>query len=169
MFFVLGLPRSRTAWLANFLTYGDSFCYHEGLDGCSTVQEYKQKIQGCGDSSTGLYLLDINKEFPDTKRIIIEPDSKDIERAKKFTETYFPQVPKEWVEYLYYKLMQVDGPRVPFKEINNNLEFIWTYLIPDKPFNKKRADQLMNMNVQVQNVYNYNTVSAKKFLDSIGV
>ena len=30
-FFVIGLPRSRTAWLANFLTTGSSFCFHEAL------------------------------------------------------------------------------------------------------------------------------------------
>lgn len=31
MFVILGLPRSRTAWLARFLTYGDHICGHEEL------------------------------------------------------------------------------------------------------------------------------------------
>lgn len=30
-FFVTGRPRSRTAWLANFLTWGDTFCFHDAL------------------------------------------------------------------------------------------------------------------------------------------
>ena len=30
-FFITGLPRSRTAWLANLFTHGDSFCWHEGV------------------------------------------------------------------------------------------------------------------------------------------
>jgi hypothetical protein len=28
-FFIFSLPRSGSAWLATFLTYGESFCYHE--------------------------------------------------------------------------------------------------------------------------------------------
>lgn len=31
MFVVMGTPRSRTAWLARFLTYGDWYCAHEEL------------------------------------------------------------------------------------------------------------------------------------------
>ena len=42
-FFVLGLPRSRTAWLANFLTYDGYFCFHEGIDGCRSIDDYKKK------------------------------------------------------------------------------------------------------------------------------
>jgi hypothetical protein len=30
-FFILGYPRSRTAWFANLFTTGDIFCYHEML------------------------------------------------------------------------------------------------------------------------------------------
>jgi len=38
-FLIFARPRSRTAWLANFLTYGDAFCLHEPLAEHATLQE----------------------------------------------------------------------------------------------------------------------------------
>ena len=71
-FLVLGLPRSRTAWLANFLTHDGLFCYHEAINGCSSMKEYKEKVEGKGDSNTALALFDFEKHFPETKIIVID-------------------------------------------------------------------------------------------------
>jgi len=40
-FLVLGLPRSRTAWLAKFLTYGDWYCGHEELRHMRSLDDVK--------------------------------------------------------------------------------------------------------------------------------
>lgn len=40
-FLILGLPRSRTAWLARFLTYGDWICGHEELRHMRSLDDVK--------------------------------------------------------------------------------------------------------------------------------
>lgn len=40
-FLVFGLPRSRTAWLARFLTYGDWFCGHDELRHCRSLDDVR--------------------------------------------------------------------------------------------------------------------------------
>lgn len=164
-FFILGLPRSRTAWLANFLTYSGEFCYHEGIDGCSTLEEYKYKIKGKGDSTTASYVVDLNKEFPGSPKIIIEPE---IDKTKRFLERLEVENIDRAINYLLDKLYKVEGPIIPFEAIDSNLEFIWKYLIPNKPFDEERAKQLMKFNIQVKDVrdYNYNTLHS--FLKNIG-
>src|SRR5580700_9385789 len=43
-FIIMGLPRSRTAWLAAFLTDGDVHCHHELMRMCQTPSEYPAKL-----------------------------------------------------------------------------------------------------------------------------
>ena len=71
-FLILGLPRSRTAWLANFLTYDGLFCYHEAINGCLNMDEYAEKVKGKGDSNTALALFDFEHMFPDAKIIVVD-------------------------------------------------------------------------------------------------
>lgn len=75
-FFIIGLPRSRTAWFsALFNTADDVFCYHDGINGCRTAEDFKQKLDACpesivGDSDSGLALVDLSI-FPDAKIVVI--------------------------------------------------------------------------------------------------
>src|SRR5581483_3193569 len=43
-FLIVGLPRSRTAWLAAFLTGGEVHCHHELLRQCKQWIDYPQKL-----------------------------------------------------------------------------------------------------------------------------
>lgn len=87
-FFILALPRSRTAWLANFLTYGPSFCFHEGLVGCQSISDLRRKMASIdsevvGNSDCGNILLidHIVKEFPNAKFVVIHRDLQDVEKS----------------------------------------------------------------------------------------
>lgn len=44
-FFIIGLPRTRTVWLANWFSYGDSFCLHEALKRCKSVDDLKSEFE----------------------------------------------------------------------------------------------------------------------------
>ena len=60
-FFILGLPRSRTAWLAAFLTDGPVHCHHELIRQCANPDEYLVRLAATrtpivGDSSPALAL-----------------------------------------------------------------------------------------------------------------
>ena len=155
-FFVIGLPRSRTAWLSNFLTYDDNFCYHEGIDGCSTTEEYKDKLgENKGDSSTGLMLFDMNKEFPDSPKVIIEGS---VDKAIEFTKEVYDVYEPEYFYELKDKLDSIKGLRIKFEDINNSLEQIWEHLI-GTPYDKDRGSLLKDMNIQTNNYFNYDLES----------
>jgi hypothetical protein len=146
-FFVLGLPRSRTAWLANFLTYDGQFCFHEGIDGCNSIEEYKEKVEGKGDSNTGLMLFDFEEHFPDAKIIIIDSE---IEKSVKFgRDVYNANIELE-MEIGKNRLDNIEGLHVKLEDINSRLREIWEY-VSDKEFNQDRADMLIKLDVQVKN------------------
>lgn len=155
-YFVVGLPRSRTAWLANFLTYDGNFCYHEGLNGCSSIEEYKEKLgNNKGDSCTGLPLIDLEGEFPEAPKLIIESDVQDsVEFAKNM---YGFDLTKELTDFKC-KMDSMKGMRVKLENINDSLEDIWKYLI-GTPYDKERGDMLSNMNVQTMNYFDYDLES----------
>ena len=79
-FFILGRPRSRTAWLANFLTVTPfSFCLHEGLaDFGGSVRLLKRKLdaasgEAVGNADTGLiHVVDeLLEAFPDSRFVVV--------------------------------------------------------------------------------------------------
>jgi hypothetical protein len=45
-FFVVGLPRTRSAWLANFLTNGDAICHHELMRSVTDLAALRNKLNG---------------------------------------------------------------------------------------------------------------------------
>jgi hypothetical protein len=157
-FFILGLPRSRTAWLANFMTYEGTFCYHEGINGCHSVEEYKAKLgYNKGDSSTGAMLLDLDKHFPDAKKVIIESD---INRAIEYSEELTGNPNEDWMMHTQARLYQLKGLRVEFDYINDSLKAIWEYLT-DTEYDENRANMLLKLNIQVQDPYSHDLEAAK--------
>ena len=161
-FFVLGLPRSRTAWLANFLTYDDLFCYHEGINGCHSMDEYKQKIENCGDSCTGLSFIDFEPYFPDAKKVIIDTS---IDKAVKFGLDAYGVDMTDILKQAKNKLDNINGLHIGLNDINDRLRDIWEY-ITDKPFNEKRAQLLTKLNIQVNDVFDIDVESMLNLKES---
>ncbi len=160
-FFVIGLPRSRTAWLANFLTQGEHFCYHEAINGCSSIAAYKAKLGNQGDSGTGMMMFDMNALFPDAPIVIIESDpKKSIDFCHQTYGYYDPNI----IYHLRDRLDTIDGLRVLFKDINQRLPEIWSHLIGEG-FDRRRADMLIKLQVQVMNPFDIDLEAAKVLFD----
>lgn len=77
-FFICALPRSRTAWLANLLTYGDSFCFHEpavGLDSFSDLrglfESTGRPVVGSSDCGNAWIVDGLAREFPDSRFVVV--------------------------------------------------------------------------------------------------
>lgn len=149
-FFIMGLPRSRTAWLANFFTYDGLFCYHEGFEGCQTVSQYQSKLwqwaRG-GDSSSALYMIDVDKLFPGCKKIIIHSNTK---HAIDYYKRVFDYDVEEAMVVLDAIYKQKTGLHVQVEDINDRLEEMWSYITP-RSFDNERARMLTNLNIQQHN------------------
>ena len=98
-FFVTGLPRSRTAWMANYLTYGDTFCLHDGFCGLKNpfdmfgkfnevaLRNNVSEVGNCDPAN--LYFIDaLTKQFPKAKWLIL---NRDIEECRKSCKEAFGQ------------------------------------------------------------------------------
>ena len=149
-FLILGLPRSRTAWLANFLTYGDVTCTHEGLNGCRTLLEYKRQFKdNSGDSNTGLAIFDFESLFSDFKLIIIDSDiRRSVEFARKI---YRADIYGQMVK-MKKRLDSLEGLHVALHDIDDRLEEIWDY-VSRYQFNEQRAAQLISLDIQVRDPF----------------
>jgi len=162
-FLVLGLPRSRTAWLSNFLTYGDISCTHEGLDGCISLEQYKSQFSlNSGDSNTGLAMFDFESHFTDFKKIIIEGS---IEPAVTFSKRYFKHDSTDVMLKVKKRLSLIDGLHVPFHEINSNLENIWNY-VSSYQFNERRAQRLVTFDIQMRDIYSMDNSSMVQLINN---
>jgi lipoprotein NlpI len=63
---------------------------------------------------------------------------------------------EEWLMHLQARLFQLDGMKIDFDDIDDNLKDIWEYL-SDEKYNPERANTLLNMNIQVKDPYQYNS------------
>ena len=84
-FFIFGLPSSGLAWLANFLTWEDSFCFHEATQGVESVEELKHVFTkteagmvGTADTTGLLVLSKLRTVFPDAKYLFIVRDPAEV-------------------------------------------------------------------------------------------
>jgi hypothetical protein len=166
-FLILSLPRSRTAWLANFLTYDDLQCSHEGIGNYETLDEYNASLlNNMGDSNTCLAAFDFEDYFIDTKIVIIDNT---IDAAVAFEKKEFDVDTSAMLKILKNRLDGISGLHINFNDINNSLEEIWNYL-SDKPFNKERADMLIGFDIQMRDVHDMKfKLSAKFHKDFKGV
>ena len=81
-FFIVGLPRCRSAWLAAFLTDGDVHCHHEFIRQCSTPNDYVKElfwtrapIVGDSDPTLPLFYDRIRSALPPHKVVFVLRDS----------------------------------------------------------------------------------------------
>ncbi|HZQ45563.1 MAG TPA: sulfotransferase [Verrucomicrobiae bacterium] len=166
-FFIISLPRSRTAWLANLLTYGDySFCHHEATRYCQTLEELNDLMdgdewhQGNSDSCLVTWGVDnILKMWPSARFVFIYRDSVECNRSYKAA---FPEIVSRCpnTERVLIELM------LQMKELRNKLEpervlavsypqleqtkyirEIWEFCLPGLPFPVQRVNMLQQMRV----------------------
>jgi hypothetical protein len=97
-FFITGLPRSRTAWLANLLTTDKTLCLHEGLMKCAGVDDphyglhYHPGYEAVGDCGASLapHWVALNERFPDAQWVVVR---RNIEDVRESHARAFPELP----------------------------------------------------------------------------
>ena len=170
VFFIIGLPRSRTCWLANFFTYGNSFCYHELSKICyskpekfnllvDTIKNNEAEFVGISDSGLPIMLDSLMIKFPKAKIVVIERDKNEVveslksflpkNRLYKFDKTMLIDDMADCINILKgrHKCMTVSFNSLDDKKV---VKQMWEYCV-DTPWNDERFNMLDLMNVQVDN------------------
>jgi flagellar biosynthesis chaperone FliJ len=105
MFFITGLPRSRTAWTATFLsTLPSTYCHHDGLRGCRNLDEYAAKIAygvpavHVGDCDSALLYCwrEVRDIFPEAKWVVLLRPLLEVQESMIRTRPYRGMTREQW-------------------------------------------------------------------------
>lgn len=137
-FMVISLPRSRSTWLANWLTTDKTLCLHDPLrdQALGDLDEYETgKAFGISDTSLFFYGARLNRH--PAKKLIIHRRLAEVSRS--IGDKLDPECAKQ--------LDAIYGMHVQFDDINHQASDIWEYLIGDG-FDQERFDNLTRMNIE---------------------
>ena len=156
MFFITGLPRSRTKWFADYFSgVHETICWHEAMNGCHSVNDFLWKMtrlpfKHIGNSDSGLMYTNFQQWFMGAPTVVIERDPEAVLRSleKKYGEH---EGMKDVLTDQLRRLENVQGLRIPFNEIDERIQEIHEYLV-SVPFDDEYAQEMINQNRQVGNV-----------------
>lgn len=131
-FFIYSTPRSGSAWLSNFLTYGDSFCKHEPLaEGKMVFADYP--VSGAVDTGASF----VGYLPPEGTRIFhLWRNPSEVAASMRAIGLPSYCLDEYRMGFEYSRLFDV-----------GYLEELWNK-VTGLPFCKERAELLVEMNVQ---------------------
>lgn len=173
-FFITGLPRSRTAWLANFFTWRESFCHHDALRMGLSVEALREQLESVparyvGDSDSGLVMFaeQIVKEWPDARWLLVQ---RPVRECLESYQNYFPRHPYPSVpvltgadaatvfDYMRRHCERLSGivPSLNLAVMDadamddeTSMRNMWQWILPTVPFPLGRWRMLTTMNVRI--------------------
>ncbi len=174
-FFITGLPRSRTAWLANFFTTQTAFCLHDACKDGWTAEHIRSEFdtlalhyKQVGDSDSGLLLIadKLVKIYPEARWVFIRNTP---ERAAKSYREYFtgvnacPWMPKDAdietimgqaAEHYEHALAEVPEKQrielpVDFLDDPALMHVLWHWVVPHLRWNTERWRMLNTFRVNI--------------------
>lgn len=161
-FFIASLPRTRTAWLANLLTYERSFCFHEVLKLARTPKAIRVLFEGTrkdyvGDSDSGLpfFIDELMTEFPRSRLVVVERDPelvvRSLERVFSGTGANFREVVEKTTAAIARMKARYETLTVGFEELSDPkvCQKIWDYCVPGLPFDGTRWQMLNVLTVEI--------------------
>lgn len=134
MFFITGLPRSRTAWLAAFMTASGYPCKHEAMNNCKSIEEYKKEIKYCSDSNTAIGSIKLHSIYPERNVLVIHKDI-NMESFVKYGVDNYGALEKnliEWADGVEKNLRTIDGLHINLSEIDERMPDIFKFLTGDE-------------------------------------
>ena len=144
-FAVFALPRSGTAWLANWLTTEQSLCLHDPF-AVAMPEHWDAGGKRLGISCTGSYLFPKWLHSLDCPVAVIERDP--MECAASLRANGLP----DDVGPLKRALDAVQGRRFSFSDLWNEVKAreLWGFLRPGVPFDASRYRLLRSLHVETK-------------------
>lgn len=156
-FFITGYPRSKTAWLANWFTDGECFCFHDGIekgklnDIPATRKEVDRYIIGNSDCGNALFWGDLSVRFPDAQWVVVDRPIGDVVKSIECSIGYNPELIEKTNELFTNALedlkRHLDPFVIPFDFSREELQGLNEYLGVD--FSLERYYSLRTLNIQV--------------------
>jgi hypothetical protein len=161
-FFIFGLPRSRTAWVANLLCWSHSFCYHEAFATLQLKEEdLKREFQqfpnwyivGNSDSANLLKTDWILENFPTAKLVYLERSEEAVTRSMEKVQPDLAHAIPMLREMARFAKQQIHNRGGLIIDVDRwcpaDTFQLWNYCLPDIPYPKERNDQLEWMRVTI--------------------
>lgn len=163
-FFIFGLPRSRTAWVANLLSYGEyNLCHHELFSSLENFQNFKADTEDLPDrysvgnsgSDNLIFSSEIFSEFPDAKFVYLRRSEKAVirsmERCQPELADTIPQL-RELANYAETQVGLRDGLVIDVDNWDQHDTWeLWHHCLPGIDFPHERNYQLEWMKVEITN------------------
>lgn len=154
-FIIYALPRSRTAWLSKFLTYGEWTCHHDIVTDMHTVTELRDflRMPHTGTAETGMiegYKLQ-QKILPDARIVVVRRSVKDVMKSLQNVGIEIDQSIIEHRAFLLDELtMQERVPTVSYEELKYETfcKKIFEHCLRE-PFDKEWWMGLRDCNIQI--------------------
>ena len=151
------LPRSRSAWLAHFLSYGGIRCGHDALIDCAKIKDFTDlfggKLDGTVETGAVVGWRVLRKLLPKAKIAIIRRDVDDVAQSLARVGIFGPAVMEELLlrdAGLDMLECEPDVLSVPFEALASPEACcaIWEHLLP-VPFDWEWWGKFAPLNIQV--------------------
>lgn len=159
-FFITGLPRSRTAWLANLFTTDGTLCLHEPKQPVRTLLDGHPRYRiGISDPILPLAFGLLREEFPGAHWLyVVREAAAALASYRKFLEAANWPVPEGrlkdlWEEHTTARAIMQGDHRVRFVpwELLDQvdvMESCWAHLLPEVEFNVARWMMLRELRIE---------------------
>lgn len=154
-FFISGLPRSKTAWLANFLSGGNTICLHDAFTRCARVEDLKAIMEnlpyqnvGHADPANLLFSNRLREVFPQAKWVLVNRDP--FEARQSCAEAFGVDTP---LTEMFLMDSVKSAMHVDFDLVEHRAMEIAEFVAPGFVCHPERLNMLANFNVQLQREY----------------
>jgi hypothetical protein len=158
-FFIVCLPRSRSAWLANALTSGRSACLFEGTWGCRSLDDLDRVMVETGAEAAGnsdcvnsLLFERLVRKWPQARFVVIRRDPARVATSlDRLGLTPGPEKIAAMSRGIEAAAAHANAITVDFDALTGIEagESIWRHCAPGQRFNRRRWQMLLGLNVQV--------------------
>lgn len=161
-FLILGLPRSRTAWLANLMNRGDCLCYHElsnrGLSApqMAHAMSIGAKFVGNSDPGAASVAEELLSLLPSVKVVIIKrPIEGVITSLTELFNVSSEELPfDEFIDNTQevFERLEPNALVVNYEDLSDSktIKKIWRYCLGEVSFPEEQYEVLRNLNVQME-------------------